>query len=604
MMKGVGAMYKFPYGVCNFAKIITQNDFYVDRTDKIPFIEQSGKQLLFLRPRRFGKSLLISMLENYYDIATADKFEPLFGRLAIGQSPTPLHNHYLILHWDFSTVSPLGDVTDIQQALHDHLNVMIADFQRRYQSILRGDIVITSNNALASLQSLATQVQQTPYPVYLFIDEYDNFANEVLMAGGRQGQARYKALLYGEGLLKTLFKTIKASSARHGIDRVFITGVSPVVLSDTTSGYNIARNITFKPELYNACGFEEHEFADVVHHIGTDYGLSAEKITSTVAMMRAMYNGYTFGQAPSPAIYNPTLVLYFLQHFQEYGVYPRDLLDSNLAMDRGKIAYIAHLPNGADVVTHALDEQRALSVQRLAGRFGVEDVLREIKDETYMASLLYYFGMLTLDVAATARNPLRNLVLTIPNQVVRKLYFEELQDRILPVMRHDEARYVTEALYTTGEMQLLCSFIEGSYFKVFDNRDYRWANELTVKTAFLTLLFNDLFYITDSEPALQRTYADLLMMRRPDTREYQLFDLLIEFKYISLTEFGQTSTQLQKLARTALYDHALVQAKLSEGRTQLTHYRQILEQRYGDILRLRTYVIVALGFERLVWEEL
>ena len=592
-------MFKFPYGVSDFYKIITQDYFYVDHTDYIPRIEQAGSQLLFLRPRRFGKSLLLSMLENYYDVAKAGEFERLFGHLAIGQAPTPLHNQYLVLKWDFSVVDPQGDVQAVKRALHDHVNNSLKTFARRYQHLLPFDVEIKPDNAISSFESASAAVQASPHQMYLLIDEYDNFANEILMAERSTTQDRYEALLYGEGALKTAFKAVKAASTGGGLDRIFIAGVSPVVLSDVTSGFNIAKSIYLEPEFNALCGFGKREVADMLRQIVVACGLPVEKASEALTMMRVYYNGYRFADEQT-LIYNPTLALYFMEHLQKHGQYPREMLDSNLAMDRDKISYISQLPGGKVVIANALSEEHPLSIRRLADRFGVKDVLYALKDHTFMASLLYYFGVLTFG----GTSPKGKFVLQIPNMVVRRLYVERIQEMLLPDLSRDEAQRVAEIFYSSGDMQPLCDFIERRYFKVFDNRDYRWSNELTVKTAFLTLLFDDTFYIMDSETALERDYADLTMILRPEMRKYQLLDILIEFKYISLQEAGLAGAEVKALTPEQLESLEPVQRKLAESRHKLQGYHETLQAAYGDVLRLHVYSVVAVGFERLVWVEI
>jgi hypothetical protein len=592
---------KFPYGISDFYKLITEGYFYLDRTDRIPLIEAAGSQLLFLRPRRFGKSLLLSMLENYYDVVRADEFQQLFGRLSIGQNPTPLHNQYFVLKWDFSTVSPLGNAERIEQSLHDHVNGCIERFMARYRDWIKHDIVLDTNNALRSFQSLLTAVEQSPHRLYLLIDEYDNFANEVLMGGPPQGSSRYTELLYGEGILKTLFKAVKSAGSGLGLDRAFITGVSPVVLSDVTSGYNIAENISLQPVFHDLCGFRENKVAGTLQQVVEACDWPADKAAEALEMIRTFYNGYRFSYTDEEPIYNPTLVLYFFKALQRECQYPRNLLDSNLAMDRNKIAYVAQLPKGEGVVMQALDEGHPLNVAQLADRFGVEDVLQTVKDHTFMTSLLYYFGVLTL----AGQNPFGELTLRVPNLVVRRLYVERIQEMLLPdPAEKNEARQAARSLYQAGDIQPLCDFIERRYFRAFDNRDYRWANELTVKTAFLTLLFNDTFYIMDSETALERDYADLTMIVRPDMRQFQLLDILIEFKYVGLQELGLSGDEVKLMGRSDLQALPLVQQKLAASRLKLDGYRATLREAYGDQLGLRTYSVVALGFERLVWDEL
>ncbi|MDQ1301287.1 MAG: hypothetical protein QG637_1208 [Chloroflexota bacterium] len=592
---------KFPYGVSDFYQVATEGYFYVDRTDRIPLIEDLGKQLLFLRPRRFGKSLLLSMLENYYDVAKTDQFEQLFGDLAIGRAPTPRRNQYFVMRWDFSMVAAYGDTAEITQTLHDHVNARIRDFAVYYQHLLPQAVEINPANAVASFQSALTAMRQTPYKLYLLIDEYDNFANELAMGGQLTGKQRYDALLRGEGALKTLFKAVKGAASGFGLDRVFITGVSPVVLSDLTSGYNVSEMITLQPEFNDLCGFHEAEIAVTLRQIAAACGWADAQAAEALEMVRTFYNGYRFTTATAAErIYNPTLALYFFKHFQRTCSYPENMLDSNLAMDRGKIAHIASLPGGGQIILDAVNGAPALAVSALADRFGVEDMLTAVKDAPFMASFLYYFGALTFG----GRTPTGELILSIPNLVARKLYIERIQDLLLPD-RHvlDEGRQTARVLWQTGDLQPLCDFIEQRYYTVFDNRDYHWVNELTVKTTFLTLLFNDIAYIMDSEPALARTYADLTMIVRPEMRQYQLLDILLEFKYVSLKEAELTGAAARALSAAAVAELPQIKARLAEARATQPGYRARLVARYGERLRLRTYAVVSLGFDRLVWKE-
>ncbi len=591
---------KFPYGIANFYKLITEGFFYVDRTGMIPQIEDAGAQLLFLRPRRFGKSLLLSMLENYYDLAKADEFDRLFGALTIGQHPTPKRNQYFVLKWDFSAVDPSGDATEIRRRLHEHINNRIEQFVNYYEKHLPHPIELTEDNAMSSFERLLNAVRLTPSQLYLLIDEYDNFANETLMSGGGlANRQRYESLLLGEGALKAVFKTVKAAAAGWGLDRVFITGVAPIVLSDMTSGYNVAKNIYLEPQFQDLCGFTEAEVRQALDSVAVGCGLSASEVETALTQMRQYYNGYRFTDTPGDLIYNPTLALYFLDHFQRQCQPPASMLDSNLAMDRGKLNYIAQLPQGAKMIVNALQDDAELTVPVLADRFGVEDVLTGQKDERFMASLLYYFGVLTL----VGRNRFRELQLRIPNLVIRSLYFERLQTLLLPEAADQQAgQHAAQALQRTGNLQPLCDFIEQKYFKVFSNRDYLQANELTVKTAFLTLLFNNLLYFMESETTVARRYADLTLIVRPDARQYQIYDLLLEFKFVKLGDLGLSGEQVRAMSHAELAALPAVQEKLVEARAQILAYRRALEGRYEQ-LRLRVFAVVALGFERVVWEE-
>ncbi|MDM8529687.1 AAA family ATPase [Anaerolineales bacterium HSG25] len=597
-------MKKFPYGDADFYSIITENYFYVDRTDKIRLLEDISKKVLFLRPRRFGKSLWLSVLENYYDIRKADEFERLFGHLAIGQNPTPLHNQYLVLKWNFSGVDSSGDERDLHRALHNQLNGSIEIFMARYRNILDYEITLDPHDALRSLKSLLAAAQVANKKLYLLIDEYDNFANEVLMGGDPQGQQRYEKLVKGEGMLKTIFKAIKDGLEGQGIDRLFITGVSPLVLSDITSGFNIADNISLLPEFNDLCGFWEDEVSQVLEQVGQHCNLSAEQVMEAMHIMKTFYDGYCFryeGDAKGD-VYNPTLVLYFLKNFQRYCKYPRKLLDVNLAMDANKITYIAQLPQGEQIVEQALNEANPLTIFQLKDQFGLKEMLKQQHDQTFMVSLLYYFGVITLTSEVTSSN---KLTFRIPNLVIRKLYVERIQEMILPdFLSRQEADRVIENFYQTGELQPLCDYVMEKQFTVFDNRDLRWTNELTFKTLFLTLLFNDTVYIMDSEPALQRGYGDLIMLVRPDMRQFQLLDFLIEFKYVPLGKNKLTGKKVRGMSQQELLALKPVKAELADAKKQLLSYRATLNQVYGaGYLRLRTYAVVSVGYDRLVWQE-
>jgi hypothetical protein len=541
------------------------------------------------------------MLENYYDVAKADRFEALFGRLAIGKNPTPLHNRFFVLKWDFSALNPQGEVEQIQQRLYWYINASIEAFAEYYKEFLSGGIHIKPDDAHISFYSLLNAIKRTPYTLYLLIDEYDNFANELMMGGKQSDTERYKRLLYGEGALKALFKVIKSAASGLGLERVFITGVSPVVMSDITSGYNVAENISLDSEYNDLCGFWESEVHSTLSQIAKECEFPLHEVDKGLAMMRTFYNGYCFSYEKKPLVYNPTLTLYFMKSFQKHCKYPQDMLDANLAMDKGKLRYIAQLPQGDQLILQALAEHEPVTIPVLEKRFGVEDMMYMSKDNIFLASLLYYYGVLTM----SGQTEFGDTILTIPNLVIRKLYAEQIKEMLLPeISFRNNATEAAKALYQHGNIEPLCGFIEKHCFKVFSNRDYRWSNELTVKTVFLTLLYNDTFYIMDSETTLERSYADLTMILRPDTRRFKLLDIVIEFKYVSLPDAGLTGQQAQSLTVDELKAIPSIKGKLSEAQASLTRYRDILADKYNEAYRLHCYTVVAVGFDRLVWEEL
>ncbi|MEK8021792.1 MAG: AAA family ATPase [Candidatus Parabeggiatoa sp.] len=593
-------MLKFPYGLRNFYDLITENYFYVDRTSHIRFIEDFGKELIFLRPRRFGKSLLLSMLENYYDIAKAQQFERLFGHLAIGANPTPKHNQYFVMTWDFSLVKAQGDIASIEKALYDHVNNAIFDFSIRYENWLKHEIRIDPKNAISSFESLLTAVGPLPYRLYLLIDEYDNFANELMIGHHKESPSRYESLLSGEGIVKTLFKAVKSLAGGRGLERTFVTGVSPVVLSDMTSGYNVAEHIYLRREFNDLCGFLDSEIEQALRQIASECDLREEKVQQALELMRTFYDGYRFSSRAKDLIYNPILALYFLKNFQQDCEFPSQLLDANLAMDKGKLSYISNLPYGEEVIVQALNENPPLSLKALASGFGVEDVLYAVKDTQFMVSLLYYFGILTLN----GEMALKKMRFKIPNLVIRKLYVERLFENFLPQKRErEQASALAEQFYQTGNLQPIVEFMEQRYFKVFDNRDYLLSNELTIKTAFLTVLFEDTFYIMDSETELERRYTDLTLIVRPEQRDSPLINFVLEFKYVGLGQAGLTGEKARNLSIKEIKALPDVSQKFEEAKTQLLDYEKRLKRKYEDALPLHLIGVVALGFDRVVWEK-
>ena len=590
---------KFPYGIFDFKEIVTQHYFYCDRTHFIRTLEDTGNYLLFIRPRRFGKSLLLSMLEHYYDVALADRFETFFGHLKIGQQPTPLHNRFFILKWDFSCVDQTGNVSDIRKSLFDHVNARVEGFYQNYQSFFSSPIRTDRDNAINSLESLIEAVRQTPYPVYLLIDEYDNFANGVMM-DAPDNHKTYEALVYEKGPLKTLFKVVKSFSVSSGFARTFITGVSPVVLSDITSGYNIAENIYLNSVFNDLCGLVESEVQMAISGIVQSCQQDESRAMDALTMMRTWYDGYQFAAAAKESVYNPTLVLYFLKNFQQTCTQPDQLLDSNLAVDETRLQYISQLNRGRQMILDLVQTDHHLDIQSISDRFGIQQMLSTAgKGQVFLASLLYYFGMLTL-AGKTEQGQLR---LKVPNLVVRGLYVERLQEMLLPAAAtRDDGRLVAEQLYMYGEMQPLCEFVEDRYFKVFHNRDYRWANELTVKTAFLTLLYNDILYVMDSEKEISRRYADLTMIRRPDMRHVKVYDILIEFKFVSLSDAGLSGEEAGRLSTDALQAIPAMKEKMADALIQITAYGDAIHEKYGN-LNLRRYAVVSLGYERIWWRE-
>jgi len=369
------------------------------------------------------------------------------------------------------------------------------------------------------------------------------------MMGVHRDKTRYDALVHDEGILRTLFKAIKSSTSASSFDRVFITGVSPVVLSDITSGYNIAENIYFHHRLNDLCGFRQEEVRGVIEKIvdacnqdtqadqgaqgqgtstgtgtgidkGTKTSTSTTKIEEALELMKTYYNGYRFAFGPGDYIYNPTLCLYF-------------------------------------------------------------------------------FGVLTL----AGENDEGEILMKVPNLVMQALYVERVQRILLPEPAdRDDGYFAAKQLYQKGNIEPLCEFVEKRFFTVFRNRDYRWANELTLKTAFLTLLYNDIMFIMDSEPEIHRRFADLTMIIRPDKRHFKISDVLIEFKFLSLKSLNLTGDGVRQLSEKEIFDMPQVKEALKEGQEQVVAYGESLQEKYGN-LRLQKFVVASLGFERVCFRK-
>ena len=262
-------------------------------------------------------------------------------------------------------------------------------------------------------------------------------------------------------------------------------------------------------------GSGKAELEDVIARIVDECGFEKEKIQEAIDLMETYYNGYTFSHTADESVYNPTLAIYFLKQFEKSCTYPREMLDANLAVDDAKLEYIAQVPRERDLLMNLIEKDQRVVASRISKRFGIKDMLTDkSRDNTFLVSFLYYFGVLT--IAGDTED--MEVILKVPNLVMQGLYVERIQNMLLPEPEdRDDGRDAAKLVYQKGDIAPLCRFMEERYFKVFHNRDYRWANELTLKTAFLTLLYNDIIYIMDSEKEIDRRYADLTRLKTKTT---------------------------------------------------------------------------------------
>jgi len=369
-------------------------------------------------------------LACYYDLRTADEHERLFGDLAIGAEPTPLAHRYFVLAWDFSKINPapppLGArpsaasrAESIGTELHDYLTTSVETFLVDYREHLPVAVRI-GDDAFHNLDRLLAAIRQTPYRLYLLIDEYDNFANEVMAAESED----YESLVHTDGPFKHLFKWVKAAMRDQGLERLFLTGVSPVVMSDVTSGLNVVESVDRYAELADLCGFTDAEVESLLEKLHDERSGSETpswSVADALATMREWYNGYRFALESDEKVYNPTLVLYFAKHLQRTGAPPRQMLDANLAADEDKLEYIGRLSAGKEAVIEVIRRGEPVEIEQIEDRFPLRVLLeRSAQSANFLGSYLYYFGMLTLE----GETSYRTLLLSPPNQVIKKLYAE------------------------------------------------------------------------------------------------------------------------------------------------------------------------------------
>ncbi len=599
-------MIQFPYGIADFRRIRREGMVYVDRTAYIRHLETMGSILVFLRPRRFGKSLWLQTLATYYDLRYADAFDKIFGGLDIAsgtQGPTPLRNRYFVLQWNFSLIKPRGDVEEIANALRNHVRDQVEAFVSDYEDHLPAP-VRTDGSPQSVLISLLSVLRKTPYKLYLLIDEYDNFVNEVMV----QDAGTYNALFEADGPYKELMKAVKNATEGLGLERVFVTGVSPVALNDLTSGFNTATDVSLEPELARLCGFHESELRDLLGQVAEERRTSREDVERHLDVMRVWYNGYRFSEDVDLLVYNPTNVLYFLARLYRRGKPPQRLHDANLRTDQAKLAFLAQAAAGTGVIEELTEGTGEIRIPQLLDNFSLGKLTAQLsEDPDAVASFLYYMGLLTL-----TDEPGR---LRIPNLVVRKLFLDRLLEVFLTAPgESSQARRVALRFFDHGEIAPVLTFFEEKLLPVLSNRDQgrppkkpgqggSGVNEMVLKALFLSILFDDQRFVLHSELEVEKGYVDLCLLVRPESRYRNPFDILFELKLVRRKTLGKKGRELREMDEAALRDLPAVEKALAEARNQVKRYRDALVRQRGDGVRRRAYAVVAVGLERLLGEE-
>jgi hypothetical protein len=508
---------KIPYGESNFKKVITEGFVYIDKTPYIPQLEQAGSHLFLMRPRRFGKSLLLSMLEYYYDITYRDAFDTLFGKLYIGQNPTPLHNTYQVLFMDFSGIDTDGGHDTILQRLTEKVdNYLLGFLQRyRYPQAMQADIAAKTSPA-AKMERFVELLGEQKF--LLLIDEYDHFANSILA----DDLQLFQKIMGKGGFVRSFYEVLKTATQRGTLDRLFVTGVTPVMLDSMTSGFNIGVNLSLHEDFNEAVGFTEAEVITLLQPLVDTCSLSLEKLLGDT---RAWYNGYRFNLKAGQSVYNANMLLYFVKNFDRKRCeYPEPMLDENIASDYGKIMKLFTIGNRDDnfaVLDELLNAGEVQATQRRKFEFD------KGFDRNDFISLIAYMGFITL-----VRESLAGQVFAIPNHVMRELYFQyfkvEIERRNQITISDRTLLLAVEKLGLYSDIQPLVAELE-RVLQLLSNRDSLYLDEEHIKTILLALLYQSPAYFILSEREMDKKYPDVLLLERSPYKVN--FQHLIELKY-------------------------------------------------------------------------
>ncbi|MCP4150472.1 MAG: AAA family ATPase, partial [bacterium] len=380
------------YGEANYKNLILENGYYVDKTEYIRLMERY-KNPVFLRPRRFGKSLWCTTLEYYYDIHEAHQFEKLFGHTAIGKNPTPLHNRFMVLHLDFSIVDPSGGIEEIKGRFNNQCNMILQGVLWRYKKYF-GDVgeIDRDKDIAINLEEILVKIKAFDLPqLYVIIDEYDNFANQLITA---HKDTLYRELTADDSFLKNFFKTLKSGTKNGTISKIFITGVLPITIDDLSSGYNIANFLTLEREFENMMGFSLTETENLLDEIYTEHQIDPATRPLIMETITANYNGYRIIDTKGEGLFNSTILMYFLEKFIKYREIPKYLIDVNLKTD---ISWVRRLTASNPKNTKELVNQLLINNQLSYNEIALSEKfsMSQFFDKDFYPISFYYLGMLT-----------------------------------------------------------------------------------------------------------------------------------------------------------------------------------------------------------------
>ncbi|MDR2086373.1 MAG: ATP-binding protein [Dysgonamonadaceae bacterium] len=543
---------RLPYGNSDFKSIITENYAYVDKTRYIEMLEkESNKSHFFIRPRKFGKSLFFMTLWYYYNLNEAENFDQLFGNLYIGKHPTPERNSYALLRLDFSGLDTSSE-EGFKIAFSSCVQSAVCNFLCIYSHIFPGadkyvDQIEQENQGIRSLEKIFYVAEQNRVKLFFIIDEYDHFANDLIAMGNRQGKDFYKTMVAANGLVRDFYERIKIAAKSSIVNRTFITGISPVMLDDLTSGYNIAQILTLNPRYNEMMGFTQEEVEWLMKETGVDE--SCINID-----MQAYYNGYLFHQDGENRVYNPAMILYFLGQILEFRKPPEDIVDLNLKTDYGRLRRLIQNDSNRATLIRIMKEGEI--VAEVLKKFSVD----RLNDERYFISLLFYMGLLTI------KKPyLFQLKLGIPNYSIQTLYWEYIMllvEETSPDL-NIEARPLNEAIYALamdGNLEQLIAYISENAFSKLSDYDLRRFDEKYIQILLLAYLFISKVYVPMSEYETVPGRADIYLQRSPRLPQIK-YEWVLELKYCktnaSETEIADQQKKGQKQVEQYLASHRL-----------------------------------------------
>lgn len=553
---------KFPYGISHFASIPKQGYYFVDKTSFIEQIEDwDSKFLSFLRPRRMGKSLFVSILEHYYGKEHQDKFQDLFGKYYIGQNPTPLANSYAVLVMDFSGIDTStgekayqGFVEKIQKNCERFAikyNLPDAEVSRLFKETTPQGVLETCLNIYKK--------QNNSSPIYLLIDEYDHFTNEILT----QDLKDFKKAVTKNGYVRKFYETVKIATRDGIVDRVFITGVSPVTLDSLTSGFNIISPITNDLDFHDLMGFTQEEVSEIIDLILED---KSQKET-LMNDLRFWYNGYQFHPKSPHKVYNSDMVLYFCKYFARKQSYPEEMLDINIAPDYSKLKSLLAIQNV---------EKNYELVKKVLYEGSIEDMLvRQFSFEidftdNQFTSLLFYMGYLTIQEIDSGSARIR---FGVPNYVIQELYWSYFAWLIVEQEKFEfvDLRIQDKvAEMARGNIEPFLELLSLVLDKLSD-RDYQNFDEKYIKIVMMSFLSMAGIYVLQSERAITPVgYADLVLLA-PTTKDLD-YEYIFEFKYLKKSEASPQNIQkAQSEAKSQILKYLANDEALSQKQNLLAY---------------------------------